>query len=165
MSTIATLAAVPAGTPFLAHLPPGRYYLGDPCYVFNRQVYADLHDVVFAGGGAWDVHLAVPGSDGLHLQMADLRTAHGDGRYPVDADTGPHPAQPRMGLSVDSGGLAVVAAGLCVKSVNDPNAGVWFAADAPFAVQAAAGRIALTFADGRRWVVDTDPRDDEDDDA
>jgi hypothetical protein len=60
-------------------LPPGKYYIGDPCYVFNDSTWDKLLDVTdsfqndelteFGGGVVWGYSTAV--GDGVYTDQND----------------------------------------------------------------------------------------------
>jgi hypothetical protein len=79
-------------------LPPGKYYIGDPCYVFNDDTWQRLLDgAPFEG--------AIVEFDGR--QLWGQSTAHGDGVY-LDQDGNE--------FGVDSGVLAAIP----IELVDNP---------------------------------------------
>ncbi len=150
-------------------LPPGEYYVGDPCYVLGLALYRGLHDAIFPEGDPYGrtLEVAVPLPDGPPAVMLDFRTAHGDGRYPVRwAYEAKRPRATRRtvaGLGVDSGGLAVVDRRLCdpeklAKWGEDPP-GVFITLDRPTRAVVRCHQLVI---DGV-LSLDTDPRGEDED--
>lgn len=83
-------------------LPPGKYYIGDPCYVFQNDT--------------WDQLIQEHGDHLQHGEIVEFRdaqlwahcTAHGDGAYMDQMNTE---------YSVDSSMIGVVPLGL----IDDPS--------------------------------------------
>lgn len=110
------LARRPSGQRFALNLPPGEYYVGDPCYVLPGQLFSWLSDQIFPakpGGGydVFDVHVSVPLPDGGKAELFDMRTKYGDGSYPLVPRKTDSPIS-LVKLPVDSGGMAVIDARL-----------------------------------------------------
>lgn len=105
-------------------IPPGEYYVGDPCYVLGEPLYEALHEIIFPPGGPGTgetihVGVATPGfPKEARAHVVDIRTRHGDGRYPVYTKR-PGLNPPARGVAVDSGGVAVVDKRLCDRSKYD----------------------------------------------
>jgi len=102
---VTLLQAVDSGNELAAVLPPGEYYVGDPCYVLADELYKELGDLIFPpddNGNGRDIYVEVELEDGTKGRIFDWRTAHGDGRYDVLSEKGFDT------VCVDSGGLAVI---------------------------------------------------------
>ena len=117
MTAPTLIASRPSGKLFELTLPPGTYYVGDPCYALASDLYGWLSDQIFPPGdkGGYDVldvHVSVPLPDGGAAELFDMRTKHGDGRYPFHGPAVTAHTVGRPGLGVDSGGMAVIDARL-----------------------------------------------------
>ena len=94
-------------------IPPGEYFLGDPCYVLANPLYDAIGDMIFPPGNnsGRDVMVEVTLADGAKAAVFDFRTKYGDGRYPYKVYWPEFREQGSVrgeGLAVDSGGLALV---------------------------------------------------------
>lgn len=83
-------------------MPPGEYFLGDPCYVLRQSTYKAMKD---SGQGPNRFEI-----DGHHI--LSLRTGCGDGSYP---------GTDGFDYSVDSGRI-----GLVPTALADPGQGLDF---------------------------------------
>jgi hypothetical protein len=107
------IASSPSGEWTGALIPPGEYFLGDPCYVLGDSLYGELHELIFPPGSdtGLDVTVEVTLVGGEKATIFDFRTKHGDGRYPYRVYAPEYREQGSVrgeGLAVDSGGLALV---------------------------------------------------------
>lgn len=103
------IQAVDSGEKLRATIPPGEYYVGDPCYVLGKELYDALHEQIFPGWSheSRDIEIDVQLDTGGKARMVDVRTAHGDGSYDIRTEKKTYRA------AVDSGGLAVIDRRLC----------------------------------------------------
>jgi hypothetical protein len=124
--------------PMTFKLPPGSYYVGDPCYVLEKR-YDELMDLKWGSRlppfpkfdlnkpptteelkAAIDEWQKMDDGDGTYhidydgKQMLVLPTIHGDGVYDFTVDGKEHYA-PVRGLCVDSGQLAFIDVRLMEK--------------------------------------------------
>jgi hypothetical protein len=103
---VTLIQAVDSGNDLSVNIPPGEYYVGDPCYVLSDDLYRELGALIFPPddslGGGRDIHVVVELKNGTKGVIVDWRTAHGDGRYDVVAAKGFDT------VCVDSGGLAMI---------------------------------------------------------
>lgn len=99
-------------------LPPGEYYVGDPCYVLSDPHYDVLMEMKdkFEGGLNHRASaLAARGPDGL-LVVWD--TLCGDGRFGFASSYSVN--EPTMGLAVDSGQLSIIDKRLvCLEKLKE----------------------------------------------
>lgn len=84
-------------------LPPGQYYISDPCYVLDDDIYDDVWGEEFK----YECGAYVRSGDKAGFMMA--QTAHGDGTY-LGSDG--------VNYYVDSGTIGVIASALCTKGTD-----------------------------------------------
>lgn len=124
-------------------LPAGTYYIGDPCYVFNRDQWDALGDQT-----GWFEETPVAA---IHeYRMVAFGTAYGDGAY-----------QDNLGREypVDSGLIGIVPIEVVDPTkFRDNPFGHVVRFDEPFTCEAIGGQ--LRFGD---VVIETDPEDEDED--
>ena len=114
MSKIQAVSHLAFQEPGTFSLPPGKYYVGDPCYVLDRELYKTLGSFRFQSVQSSDYGLMVFDVDveGNPARIATFPTMHGDGTYEyhgTNEDDWSH-------MPVDSGSLAFVDLRLCTRS-------------------------------------------------
>lgn len=123
-------------------LPPGKYYIGDPCYVIDDKEWDDVLDATAyfenAGVSTFQGH-----------QLWGHSTAYGDGTY-LDQNGNEY--------GVDSGCIGAVPIGL-IENPGGEDHGT-MVIDAPEGLR-------VSYENGKFWFnsicIDTDPSDDEED--
>lgn len=125
-------------------LPAGKYYIGDPCYVIDDEVWGEFLDPFWSSrpAGVFDF-------DG-HT-CACFNTAWGDGQYKLEP----------IGdwLPVDAGIIGAIPAVLCTRGGAHDGAMVEF--DEPFTCQAVNGKLYF----GEYSVETNEDYDDDEDDC
>jgi len=134
-------------------LAAGKYWVGDPCYVFPNDNWSDFCNVMMGGHG--NVYV----ENGIKFFVAG--TAHGDGEYELrlNGDTiGQCP--------VDAGMLSVVPAALLKRWKSEKNrtvlkdfGGVWIELTALAGISQSGGDISFG-----NYTLNTSGNDEEDED-
>ena len=103
-------------------LPKGKYWVGDPCYVYPKQEWSAFCDTLF--NGKIEEHVAVYGP----RQFFVTSTAYGDGCYALLRDGKKVPGE----LGVDAGLLSIIPRALIRvwKTEGDADRlGIWVTVD------------------------------------
>jgi hypothetical protein len=111
------LAKAPYDKGFVVTIPAGTYYVGDPCYALDDELYTEKSDVLFEDfnqGVCYDALFESTAGKGVVLNWG---TRIGDGRYQFDAEY-PQFKSPPKGLAVDSGSLAFIDKRLVKKKAG-----------------------------------------------
>lgn len=86
-------------------LPPGKYYLGDPCYILSRKDYENVVlGQIFGSRGDGSGKFSLRGKEGVVFS-----TFYGDGAFAFDAGY----------VCVDSGTIGLIPEGLVGKENKD----------------------------------------------
>jgi hypothetical protein len=105
-------------------LPPGTYYVGDLCYVFNGEKLDKVADAPHLGGGLHE--------DADGMLFYEFQTSYGDGEY-VDHKGRKYP--------VDAGSIGCVDAKHIVKEDMPKGCGHIITFTKPFKCSAKDGRM------------------------
>ena len=82
-------------------LPAGEYYMGDPCYVIDEDLWDKFCDVYFQGEGVFEFE---------GHQVFAVSTAYGDGSYTDNLGNE---------YGVDAGMIGLIPLALCVREKKD----------------------------------------------
>lgn len=149
---------------FFTTIPPGEYFVGDPCYIWGRDG---------EGQGLYDKLLAIKSerdnwNETLLLDVDSkfalvYNTAHGDGSYPLVSRFVTQPTDDGD-LGVDSGQLAIIDKSLVDASYNLDLMAV-IKLDGPQAISLVDGNLdgnGISIVTGREEEEDCWPDEDED---
>ena len=125
------------GKPIHIEMPAGTYYVGDPCYVFERPSWELL--------GAQTDWFTNPVATLNGRKMLAFGTAYGDGVY----EDGYHNEYP-----VDAGLIGVVP----IEMIEKSHKGYIVVFSRPFYCSSENGRLSFD-----QIVIDTNPQDEDDD--